>query len=49
VPSYILLGLPAGSGGTNIQNDVFSTFTATGLDNTSAVGAVSRNVATTFR
>jgi uncharacterized protein (TIGR03437 family) len=37
VPSYILLGLPAGSGGVNVQNDTFSTFSASGLDTTSAV------------
>ena len=33
VPSYILLGLPAGSGGASIQqHDTDSTFSATGLD-----------------
>ena len=49
VPSYILLGLPAGSGGVNVQNDVFSTFSASGLDTTSAGGTISDNVPSTFR
>jgi hypothetical protein len=38
VPSYILLGLPAGSGGASIQqHDTDSSFSATGLD----VGGIS--------
>ena len=49
VPSYILLGLPAGSGGTLLQNDVMSTFSATGLDSTYAGATISSNVASTFR
>jgi uncharacterized protein (TIGR03437 family) len=32
VPSYILLGFPAGSGGTVVNNTFGSTFSATGLD-----------------
>ncbi len=32
VPSYILLGLPAGSGGTTVNHQVDLTFSATGLD-----------------
>jgi len=49
VPSYILLGLPAGTGGTLLQNDVISTFSATGLDSTFAGATISSNVASTFR
>jgi hypothetical protein len=32
VPPYILLGMPAGSGGVNLQNNSYGTMTATGLD-----------------
>lgn len=49
VPSYILQGLPAGNGGVDLQNDVFSTFSATGLDTTSAGGTISYNRPSTFR
>jgi hypothetical protein len=49
VPSYILQGLPAGSGGVNVQNDVFSTFSATGLDNPSAGGTISFSQAATIK
>jgi hypothetical protein len=49
VPSYILLGLPGGSGGVNMQNDIFSTLSATGLDTSSAGGTISYNVPATFR
>jgi uncharacterized protein (TIGR03437 family) len=42
VPSYILYGLPAGSGTSMIENSTaFSTFTATGLDYGVAFGGVS--------
>lgn len=34
VPAYILAGIPAGTGGVTLQDNVYSTFTATGLDNT---------------
>lgn len=49
VPAYILLGLPAGSGGTLLQNDIMSTFSAAGLDATFAGATISANVASTFR
>jgi len=49
VPSYILQGLPAASGGVNVQNDVFSTFSASGLDSTSAGGTISFSQAATFK
>jgi uncharacterized protein (TIGR03437 family) len=32
VPDYILLGMPAGSGGTTVNNQIDLTFSATGLD-----------------
>ncbi len=42
VPSYILLGLPAGTGTTSVTNSTnFTTFTATGLDFGGALGLVS--------
>jgi hypothetical protein len=49
VPSYILLGLPAGSGGVNVQNDIFSALSATGLDAPSAGGTISFSQAATVR
>jgi hypothetical protein len=49
VPSYILLGLPAGSGGVSIQNAVFSTLSARGLDAGSAGGTIYFNAPGTFR
>jgi len=49
VPSYILGGLPAGSGGTNVVNSTgFSPFMATGLDFGSAYGIVSYSVNSTY-
>ncbi|MCU1339212.1 MAG: hypothetical protein JWO19_4793 [Bryobacterales bacterium] len=49
VPSYILLGLPTGNGGAAVQNDIFSTFSATGLDAATAGGAISHNVTSAYR
>ena len=49
VPAYILLGLPPGNGGISVQNDIFSSFSAAGLDSTSAVGTIARNVAASYR
>ncbi|MCU1334844.1 MAG: hypothetical protein JWO19_425 [Bryobacterales bacterium] len=41
VPSYVLLGLPAGTGGSSVQNSTnYSTFSASGLDFAGAVGSV---------
>ena len=45
VPAQVLLGLPAGSGGTGLQDNVYSTFTATGLDTGLAVGNVNYSAA----
>ena len=49
VPSYILQGLPAGSGGVNLQGDAFSTFSAAGLDNTNVSGTISFSQAATVK
>ena len=50
VPSYILLGMPAGSGGASIQqHDVDSTFSATGLDTTALTGEIEFSVPTTYK
>lgn len=49
VPSYVLSALPVGSGGTMIQNDVFSQLSASGLDIATADGAVSYSVSSTFK
>jgi uncharacterized protein (TIGR03437 family) len=48
VPPYILLGLPAGSGGTLMQNIVYSPLTASGLDIAVAIGTNSYSVASTY-
>jgi hypothetical protein len=45
VPSYILLGLPSGTGATTVQNSTnFASFTAPGLDFGGAYGSVSISV-----
>ena len=50
VPSYILLGLPAGSGGVSIQqHDTDSSFTATGLDDGSVSAVIEFSVAATIK
>ncbi len=50
VPSYILLGLPAGSGGASIQqHDTDATFSATGLDDAGVTAVIEYSVATTFK
>ena len=49
VPSYILLGLPAGTGSTSVQNSTnFTPFLASGLDFGGAVGSVALSVSSTF-
>ena len=40
VPSYILSALPPGSGGIGVQNDIYSKFSASGLDIGSALGEI---------
>ena len=49
VPSYILSALPPGAGGIAVQNDIYSKFSASGLDITSAIGEISFNSAGTFK
>lgn len=50
VPSYILLGMPAGSGGTSIQqHDTDASFTATGLDMGGLTAVIEFSVPTTFK
>lgn len=47
VPSYVLLGLPAGNGTTTVQNSTnLGTFSASGLDFGGTLGAVSFSVNT---
>jgi uncharacterized protein (TIGR03437 family) len=50
VPSYILLGLPAGSGGVSIQqHDTDTGFSATGLDNGGVSAVIEFSVAGTIK
>ena len=49
VPSFILLGLPAGNGGTGLQNDIYGSLPATGLDISLALAGVSFSIASTYR
>jgi uncharacterized protein (TIGR03437 family) len=49
VPSYILSSLPAGNGGTEVQNDVYAPLPASGLDMAFGLGVVSSSVAGTYK
>ena len=50
VPSYILLGLPPGSGGASIQqHDTDTTFSATGLDYTGVIALIEFSAAGTVK
>lgn len=50
VPSYILLGLPAGSGGASIQqHDTDTSFSAAGLDDGAVSAVISFSVAATIK
>ncbi len=49
VPSYILSALPAGSGGTGLQNDVYLPLSASGLDIGLALGDVSFTTASAYK
>ena len=49
VPSHILLGLPAGKGGTLMQNNVDSPLTASGLDIGVVLADVSFSVASVYQ
>jgi uncharacterized protein (TIGR03437 family) len=48
VPSYILLGLPNGNGGTLVQNLIDAPLTASGLDIATAAASVSYSVSSTY-
>jgi hypothetical protein len=49
VPSYILLGMPAGSGSTMVNHQVDLTFSASGLDTTALTGEIGFSVPSTFK
>jgi hypothetical protein len=49
VPSYILSALPAGKGGTEIQNAIYAPLSASGLDIAVADGTVSFSVTSTYQ
>jgi hypothetical protein len=49
VPSYILLGLAAGKGGVGLQNDVYGSIPAAGLDLSLTVAEVSFLVDSTYQ
>ena len=50
VPSYILLGLSAGSGATTVNHQVELAFSATGLDiGTALTGEIEFSVTTTYK
>jgi hypothetical protein len=49
VPSYILSALPAGSGGVSVQNAIAQTFSASGLDLTTAEAAIDYSVFSTYQ
>jgi hypothetical protein len=49
VPPYILLGIPSGSGGVNLQNAISAPFSASGLDQALADGTISYNVPSTYQ
>ena len=49
VPSYILLGMPAGSGGVSVQNRSSGTLTAMGLDQGVSAGGIYFNVPASFQ
>jgi uncharacterized protein (TIGR03437 family) len=49
VPSYILLGLPAGAGSTGVQNSTgFLSFSAPGIDAGFAIGSIGFSVNSTY-
>jgi hypothetical protein len=49
VPSYILLSLPAGPGGVDVQNIIYSSLSASGLDVGLALGSISYSATSTYR
>jgi hypothetical protein len=49
VPSYILLGLPSGPGGVVVQNIIYSSLSASGLDIGLALGTISYSATSAYR
>lgn len=49
LPFYILLGIPAGSGGTVIQHQVVSTFSAAGVGTAGVTAVIEYTVPSTYR
>jgi uncharacterized protein (TIGR03437 family) len=49
VPPYVLLGMPGGAGAVNVQNDMFGTMTAAGLDDGGKQTTISFSVPATFQ
>jgi hypothetical protein len=49
VPSYILLSLPTGAGGVEVQNILYSSLSASGLDIGLALGSISYSATSTYR
>jgi hypothetical protein len=49
VPSYILSALPAGNGGTSLQNVLYSTLSASGLDVGLALGGSSFSTSSVYK
>ena len=49
VPSYILLGLPPGSGGSGVQNNITGPLPASGLDVSLALAGVYFSITSTYR
>ncbi len=49
VPSYILSALPAGNGGTLLQNNIYAPLSASGLDIATAAGDVTFNAASVYK
>ena len=49
VPSYILSGLPAGTGGAALQNSIHSTLSASGIDIGASLADISYSVRSTTK
>jgi hypothetical protein len=49
VPEYILSGLPAGTGGAALQNYVYSTLSASGIDIGVSLADISYSIRTTIQ
>ena len=49
VPGYILSSLPAGTGGVQLQNDIYGKLPASGLDIGLALGGITLSVSATYK